>query len=75
MSRQRCLGAVCDRVGATDQRFAVVGDRLCEAGIVAIAVAQLAVERQPTGALGASRELAEDDGLAGPRGPVSDQFA
>ena len=51
------------------QGVAVVGDRLGEPSFVAVPVAELALEAEPAGALGARCELAEQDGLAGSAEP------
>ena len=56
-------------VDAPDECLAILGDSLGEAGVVAVAVAELPVQRQPASAFGAGGELAKEDGLAGATQP------
>jgi hypothetical protein len=53
------------RVGACQEGVTVLEDGLGEAQIIAMAIAELAVQRQPACSLGARRELAEQDRLTG----------
>jgi len=46
-------------IRSRNERLAVLGNGFSDAGIITVTVADLAVQRQPSGALGAAGELAE----------------
>ena len=71
-ARTHVLPGPLDRVSdsrecaaAPDQRGAIVGDRVGQSGVVAVAIAELALEAEPAGPL-ARGELAEEHRLARP---------
>jgi len=64
---RRALDRLPDRgdgVRAADQRLGVLDDRLGETDVIAVPIAEFAVESEPAGTLGPGSELAEQDGLA-----------